>query len=100
VEAESQRSAASAVHLEASDGKVRTMAISADLIELLDKLDLETMTIAEVREIRNPVLRRVLFDAILKIAAGPQHTSHGSHTSHLKSQELEIQFGTPISPSP
>jgi hypothetical protein len=76
------------------------MAVSDDILKALDKFDLEQMTVAEIREVRNPVLRRVLLSAISTITAALEHTSHGMHTSHAKSEALDIPFGTRIDPSP
>jgi hypothetical protein len=67
-----------------------------DAIQSLDEIDLEKLTIAEIRALKNPVLRRVLFEAISVITAKPEHTSHGSHTSHLKDLPSDIRFGEAV----
>lgn len=67
-----------------------------DLLRALDGMDLENMTVAQVRAVNNPVLRRVLLNSLSDLTAAVQHVSHGQHTSHAKSEALDLPFDNPV----
>ena len=46
---------------------------------------------------RTQSLRRALLDAVNHVnPPALEHTSHGMHTSHAKSEALDIPFGNPV----
>jgi hypothetical protein len=56
-----------------------------EVMALLERIDLDKLTIGEVRRVSNPALQLVLAELIREaIRVKPEHTSHGSHTDHLK----------------
>ena len=56
-----------------------------EVLRLLDKIDLENLTVGDIRNVANPALRLVLAELISEaIGSKPEHTSHGKHTDHLK----------------
>jgi hypothetical protein len=57
--------------------------------EQLDELDLNNLTLNEIRGLRNDVLRRVLLDALNLSLAPPEHHSHATHSNHYQSVALE-----------
>ena len=61
---------------------------SEQTIELLQKIDLDKLTLGDIRKITSPALRKVLIDLVRVTGETfkPEHTSHGSHTDHLKGQ--------------
>jgi hypothetical protein len=56
-------------------------------LRALNELDLSKLTIADLRGVRNVQVRMALSAALTAtlVADEPEHTSHGQHTSHLKS---------------
>lgn len=72
------------------------MPDNEELLRNLDALDLERMTVADIRAVNNPVLRRVLLSALTDLTSKLEHTSHGSHTSHAKDVILDIPFENPV----
>lgn len=54
--------------------------------EKLAKIDLSKISLHDVMKLENPVLRQVIGEVVKRggLAATPEHTSHGTHTDHLK----------------
>jgi hypothetical protein len=66
-----------------------------DEIRKLEQLDLSKISLADLKDVKNPVMRNALLQMIGAVdiaVTRPEHTSHGSHTSHLKSQLTLIDF--------
>lgn len=73
------------------------MPDNEELLRTLGQLDLDNMTIGQIRAVDNPVLRRALLNAVNQVTPPAlEHTSHGMHTSHAKASALDIPFGDPI----
>ena len=76
----------------------------------LDQIDLESISISDIKKLSNQVLRNVLLEAVAVTAAttvAKEHTSHGMHTpghgmftSHAKSELLERIFGKTVISAP
>ncbi len=63
---------------------------SEDVLESLERIDVERLTLGDIRKISNPALRIVLAELVSEaVGVKPEHTSHGMHTNHLKSEILE-----------
>lgn len=86
------------------------MSPQSENLQRLDQLDLESISIADIRKLSNQVLRNVLLEAVAVTAAtavAKDHTSHGMHTpghgmftSHAKSELLERVFGRTVRTAP
>jgi hypothetical protein len=65
----------------------------------LDAIDLTSMTLGEIKNMENPVLRNTILSMLESDAIKEQqHTSHGMHTSHLSSDTGVVE--TPFEKKP
>jgi len=62
-------------------------SMQQDAASPIESVDLQNMSIDDVRRVNNPVLREALLAAKekLQVELSSSHTSHGTHTNHLKS---------------
>ncbi len=69
--------------------------MSNDEIRKLEELDLSKISLADLKSLKSPVMRRALLQMIGAVdvtTIQKEHTSHGSHTSHMKSEVLPVDF--------
>ena len=65
----------------------------------LDDIDLTGMTLGDVKNMENPVLRHTILNMLESDAIKEQqHTSHGMHTSHASSDTGVVK--TPFEKKP
>jgi hypothetical protein len=53
-----------------------------EIRELLEKVDLDNLTLGEIKKISSPALRNALAELIAGVAGGAHHTKHSSHAKH------------------
>jgi hypothetical protein len=66
-----------------------------DELKKLENIDLTKISLAELKSLKNTVMRNALLQMIGAVdmtVQSPTHTSHGAHTSHLKSVVLPQDF--------
>jgi hypothetical protein len=71
-----------------------------DNLNPLDDIDLAGMTLGDVKNMENPVLRHTILNMLESdTIKEQQHTSHGMHTSHLMSSTGVVKTPTEEKPS-
>ena len=66
-------------------------------LEILQGFDPANLTIADLRQVKNTVLRQALFSAVQSLVSdhlkvGAEHSNHWAHTNHGKSIFLDVVF--------
>jgi hypothetical protein len=56
---------------------------SASIVQILDSLDLTTLTIRDIEQIKNPAIRLAILQVLQSGVLQTHHSSsHSSHTAH------------------
>ena len=63
----------------------------AQLVKLLDEIDLGRLTLEDVKAVKNPVLAQTLRDFLSSKLAETHHSSHFVHISHYSSLVKEAE---------
>ena len=58
-----------------------------DELRALEQIDVDALTPAQIRQVKNPALRRILSDLLVERLGytplpPPHHTKHSSHSAH------------------
>lgn len=54
-------------------------------LDKLNKIDLTKISVGDLAQIRNDVLRRAILDVVAGVSRPPEHHSHATHSNHFQS---------------